>query len=93
MESMVFFTYPFFIMITFVFLSSALTLIFFKQLPFLFLVMLSMVIGYLYSIFLGGEGTAPYAVTISGMVSLLAVGLVHGGLYAGKTAEEIEKHV
>ncbi len=91
MEFLMIFSFHFFIMGSIVMLLSGLISFFFPKITvFIVVVLLSMLIGYTYSVVYEVPNLALFSVILNGILSLLAVGLVKTYFYSKqKVTEEI----
>jgi hypothetical protein len=72
-----------------VLLISGIITFFIKRIHFIFVVLLCMVAGYLYSIKFEVPGLAWFAIMFNGILSVLAIGLIKAGLYARRKADQM----
>jgi hypothetical protein len=89
MEFLLVFSFHFFIMSSFVLLISGIITFFIKRIHFIYVVLLCMVAGYLYSIKFEVPGLAWFAIMFNGILSVLAIGLIKAGLYARRRADQM----
>lgn len=91
MEFLYVFINHFFIMGSLVLIISGTITFFIKRLPFIFVVLVSMLVGYFYSIKFEVPHIAYFAVIYNGILSLFAVGIIKIGHYAKHKADRIIK--
>ncbi|OCA81679.1 hypothetical protein A8F94_22745 [Bacillus sp. FJAT-27225] len=90
MEYLVVFSFHFFIMGSFVmFLSGLLGFLFPRVISFFVVIILSMLIGYIYSVIYEVPGLAFFSALFNGTLSLLALGFVKAYYYSKQKAQEI----
>ncbi len=88
MEFLLVFSFHFLTMGSLVMLISGTFAYFLRRIHILFIVLLSMLAGYCYSIVFEVPGLALFSIMFNAILSLIAIGLVKGGLYAKQKAEQ-----
>ncbi|MGM0878256.1 MAG: hypothetical protein ACQEWV_27015 [Bacillota bacterium] len=91
MEFLMIFSIHFFIMGSIVMLFSGIISFALKRVHFIVIVLLTMLAGVIYAIVYEISELGLMAAIFNGILSLLAIGLVKLGLYAGRKAEEMDK--
>jgi hypothetical protein len=89
MEFLFVFSLHFFIMGSCVLLISGMITFFIKRLHFIFVILLSMAAGYLYTNQYEVPDLAWFAITFNGILSFIAISLIKAGLYVKEKAEQI----
>ncbi|TLS37042.1 hypothetical protein [Pseudalkalibacillus caeni] len=90
MDFLVIFGFHFLIMGALVMLVSGIVLFLFQKIHFGFIVLVSMLGGYLYAAIFEVPGLVPFAIVFNSIFSLLAVFLVQITLYAGRKADRMD---
>ncbi len=91
MEFLLVFSFHFMVMGSLVMILSLVITLLFKRVQFLFIVLICMLIGYVYSVIFEVSNLALFAIIFNGVISAIAVGLVKAGYYAKHKAENIRQ--
>lgn len=91
MEFLFVFINHFFIMGSLVLIISGLITYFLNRISFLYVVLISMLAGYFYSIKLEVPYLTYFAMVYNGLLSLFSIGLIKVGLYTKHKAERLNK--
>lgn len=91
MEFLVIFGFHFFIMGSLVLLISGAISFLFTRIHFIFVVLLCMLAGFIYTIMFEVYDLALFSIIFNGVLSLLAIVLAKVGLHAKQKAEEASK--
>ncbi|MCF6409945.1 hypothetical protein [Pseudalkalibacillus salsuginis] len=89
MEFLLVFSFHYLTMGSLVMLISGISTYFIRQIHFLIIVLLCVLVGYFYSIVFDVPGLALFSIVFNAILSLIAIGLVKAGLYAKQKAEEL----